>query len=76
MMHDTITMKENLEELTKGILEISDKLAEMERDNIILRSKVQKLNIITQRLLEEKIKELQEFNKYAKEELKKESRSA
>ena len=76
MMHDTITMKENLEELTKGILEISDKLSEMERDNIILRSKVQKLNIITQRLLEEKIKELQEFNKYAKEEEKKESRSA
>ena len=66
-MSDTITMKENLEELTKGILEISDKLSEMERDNIILRSKVQKLNIITQRLLEEKIKELQEFNKYAKE---------
>ena len=76
MMHDTITMKENLEELTKGILEISDKLAEMERDNIILRSKIQKLNIIMQRLLDEKIKELQEFNKYAKEELKKESRSA
>ena len=76
MMHDTITMKENLEELTKGILEISDKLSEMERDNIILRSKVQKLNIITQRLLEEKIKELQEFNKYAKKEDKKESRSA
>ena len=75
-MHDTITMKENLEELTKGILEISDKLAEMERDNIILRSKIQKLNIIMQRLLDEKIKELQEFNKYAKEELKKESRSA
>ncbi len=76
MMHDTITMKENLEELTKGILEISDKLAEMDRDNIILRSKIQKLNIIMQRLLDEKIKELQEFNKYAKEELKKESRSA
>tara|TARA_E500000305_G_C3811709_1_gene138779 strand:- start:55 stop:282 length:228 start_codon:yes stop_codon:yes gene_type:complete len=75
-MHDTITMKENLEELTKGILEISDKLAEMDRDNIILRSKIQKLNIIMQRLLDEKIKELQEFNKYAKEELKKESRSA
>jgi len=75
-MSDTITMKENLEELTKGILEISDKLSEMERDNIILRSKVQKLNIITQRLLEEKIKELQEFNKYVKEEDKKESRSA
>ena len=75
-MSDTITMKENLEELTKGILEISDKLAEMERDNIILRSKIQKLNIIMQRLLDEKIKELQEFNKYAKEELKKESRSA
>ena len=75
-MSDTITMKENLEELTKGILEISDKLSEMERDNIILRSKVQKLNIITQRLLEEKIKELQEFNKYAKEEDEKESRSA
>ena len=75
-MSDTITMKENLEELTKGILEISDKLSEMERDNIILRSKVQKLNIITQRLLEEKIKELQEFNKYAKEEEKKESSSA
>ena len=76
MMSDTITMNENLEEFTKGILEISDKLSEMERDNIILRSKVQKLNIITQRLLEEKIKELQEFNKYAKEEEKKESRSA
>ena len=76
MMHDTITMKENLEELTKGILEISDKLAEMDRDNIILRSKIQKLNIIMQRLLDEKIKELQEFNKYAKEELKKETRSA
>lgn len=76
MMSDTITMKENLEELTKGILEISDKLAEMDRDNIILRSKIQKLNIIMQRLLDEKIKELQEFNKYAKEELKKESRSA
>ena len=76
MMYDTITMKENLEELTKGILEISDKLAEMDRDNIILRSKIQKLNIIMQRLLDEKIKELQEFNKYAKEELKKESRSA
>ena len=75
-MSDTITMKENLEELTKGILEMSDKLSEMERNNIILRSKVQKLNIITQRLLEEKIKELQEFNKYAKEEEKKESRSA
>ena len=75
-MYDTITMKENLEELTKGILEISDKLAEMDRDNIILRSKIQKLNIIMQRLLDEKIKELQEFNKYAKEELKKETRSA
>ena len=75
-MSDTITMKENLEELTKGILEISDKLSEIEKDNIILRSKVQKLNIITQRLLEEKIKQLQEFNKYAKEEDKKESRSA
>ena len=75
-MSETITMKENLEELTKGILEISDKISEMERDNIILRSKVQKLNIITQRLLEEKIKELQEFNKYAKEEDKKEIRSA
>ena len=49
-MSDTITMKENLEELTKGILEISDKLSEIEKDNIILRSKVQKLNIITQRL--------------------------
>ena len=34
-MSDTITMKENLEELTKGILEISDNLSEMERDNII-----------------------------------------
>ena len=34
-MSDTITMKENLEELTKGILEISDKLSEIEKDNIV-----------------------------------------
>ena len=61
-------MKETLEQLTKISLEISSKLGEIEQSIVLLRSKEQQLNLTIQKLLDERIKELQEFNSYAKEE--------
>tara|TARA_R100001086_G_scaffold171668_1_gene93899 strand:+ start:2276 stop:2521 length:246 start_codon:yes stop_codon:yes gene_type:complete len=61
-------MKETLEQLTKISLEISSKLGEIEQSIVLLRSKEQQLNLTIQKLLDERIKELQEFNNYAKEE--------
>ena len=68
MISDTIKMKETLEQLTKISLEISNKLGEIEQSIVLLRSKEQQLNLTIQKLLDERIKELQEFNNYAKEE--------
>ena len=68
MISDTIKMKETLEQLTKISLEISNKLGEIEQSIVLLRSKEQQLNLTIQKLLDERIKELQEFNKYAKDE--------
>lgn len=68
MISDTIKMKETLEQLTKISLEISSKLGEIEQSIVLLRSKEQQLNLTIQKLLDERIKELQEFNNYAKEE--------
>tara|TARA_Y100000593_G_scaffold26235_1_gene52242 strand:+ start:515 stop:760 length:246 start_codon:yes stop_codon:yes gene_type:complete len=61
-------MKESLEQVTKISLEISKKLEEIEQAIVLLRSKEQQLNLAIQKLLDDRIKELQEFNKYAKEE--------
>tara|TARA_Y100001963_G_scaffold117752_1_gene163863 strand:+ start:290 stop:535 length:246 start_codon:yes stop_codon:yes gene_type:complete len=61
-------MKESLEQVTKISLEISKKLGEIEQAIVLLRSKEQQLNLAIQKLLDDRIKELQEFNKYAKEE--------
>ncbi len=68
MIAETITMKESLEQVTKISLEISKKLGEIEQAIVLLRSKEQQLNLAIQKLLDDRIKELQEFNKYAKEE--------
>ncbi len=68
MIAETITMKESLEQVTKISLEISKKLEEIEQAIVLLRSKEQQLNLAIQKLLDDRIKELQEFNKYAKEE--------
>jgi len=68
LISDTIKMKETLEQLTKISLEISSKLGEIEQSIVLLRSKEQQLNLTIQKLLDERIKELQEFNNYAKEE--------
>ena len=76
MISETITIKESLEKVTNLSLEISEKLGEIEQAIVLLRSKEQQLNLAIQKLLDDRIKELQEFNKYAKEEDKKESRSA
>jgi len=68
LIAETITMKESLEQVTKISLEISKKLEEIEQAIVLLRSKEQQLNLAIQKLLDDRIKELQEFNKYAKEE--------
>ena len=68
MISETITMKESLEKVTNISLEISKKLGEIEQAIILLRSKEQQLNIAIQKLLDDRIKELQEFNKYARDE--------
>ena len=68
MISETITMKESLEKVTNISLEISKKLGEIEQAIVLLRSKEQQLNLTIQKLLDERIKELQEFNNYAKEE--------
>tara|TARA_A100001391_G_scaffold53306_1_gene32550 strand:- start:37 stop:303 length:267 start_codon:yes stop_codon:yes gene_type:complete len=68
MISETIKMKETLEQLTKISLEISSKLGEIEQSIVLLRSKEQQLNLTIQKVLDERIKELQEFNNYAKEE--------
>ena len=68
MISETITMKESLERVTKISLEISKKLGEIEQAIVLLRSKEQQLNLAIQKLLDDRIKELQEFNKYAKDE--------
>ena len=68
MISETITMKESLEKVTNISLEISKKLGEIEQAIVLLRSKEQQLNLAIQKLLDDRIKELQEFNKYAKDE--------
>ena len=68
MISDTIRMKESLEKVTNISLEISKKLGEIEQAIVLLRSKEQQLNLAIQKLLDDRIKELQEFNKYAKDE--------
>ena len=47
---------------------ISKKLGEIEQAIVLLRSKEQQLNLAIQKLLDDRIKELQEFNKYARDE--------
>jgi hypothetical protein len=61
-------MKESLEKVTNISLEISKKLGEIEQAIVLLRSKEQQLNLAIQKLLDDRIKELQEFNKYARDE--------
>ena len=61
-------MKESLEKVTNISLEISKKLEEIEQAIVLLRSKEQQLNLAIQKLLDDRIKELQEFNKYARDE--------
>ena len=61
-------MKESLEKVANLSLEISKKLGEIEQAIVLLRSKEQQLNLAIQKLLDDRIKELQEFNKYAKDE--------
>ena len=68
MISETIKMKESLEKVTNISLEISKKLGEIEQAIVLLRSKEQQLNLAIQKLLDDRIKELQEFNKYAKDE--------
>lgn len=68
MISETITMKESLEKVTNISLEISKKLGEIEQAIVLLRSKEQQLNLAIQKLLDDRIKELQEFNKYARDE--------
>lgn len=68
MISETITIKESLEKVTNLSLEISEKLGEIEQAIVLLRSKEQQLNLAIQKLLDDRIKELQEFNKYAKDE--------
>jgi hypothetical protein len=61
-------MKESLEKVTNISLEIYKKLGEIEQAIVLLRSKEQQLNLAIQKLLDDRIKELQEFNKYARDE--------
>ena len=68
MISETITMKESLEKVTNISLEISKKLGEIEQAIVLLRSKEQQLNLAIQKLLDDRIKELQDFNNYAKDE--------
>jgi len=68
LISDTIRMKESLEKVTNISLEISKKLGEIEQAIVLLRSKEQQLNLAIQKLLDDRIKELQEFNKYARDE--------
>ena len=68
MISETIKMKESLEKVTNISLEISKKLGEIEQAIVLLRSKEQQLNLAIQKLLDDRIKELQEFNKYARDE--------
>ena len=68
MISETITMKESLEKVTNISLEISKKLGEIEQAIVLLRSKEQQLNLAIQKLLDDRIRELQEFNKYARDE--------
>ena len=68
MISDTIRMKESLEKVTNISLEISKKLGEIEQAIVLLRSKEHQLNLAIQKLLDDRIKELQEFNKYARDE--------
>jgi hypothetical protein len=68
MISETITIKESLEKVTNLSLEISKKLGEIEQAIVLLRSKEQQLNLAIQKLLDDKIKELQKFNKYARDE--------
>ena len=68
MISETITMKESLEKVTNISLEISKKLGEIEQAIVLLRSKEQQLNLAIQKLLDDRIKELQDFNKYARDE--------
>ena len=68
MISETITIKESLEKVTNLSLEISKKLGEIEQAIVVLRSKEQQLNLAIQKLLDDKIKELQKFNKYARDE--------
>ena len=68
MISDTLRMKECLEKVTNISLEISKKLGEIEQAIVLLRSKEQQLNLAIQKLLDDRIKELQEFNKYARDE--------
>ena len=72
MISETITIKESLEKVTNLSLEISEKLGEIEQAIVLLRSKEQQLNLAIQKLLDDRIKELQEFNKYARDEEEKE----
>ena len=68
MISETITIKESLEKVTNLSLEISKKLGEIEQAIVLLRSKEQQLNLAIQKLLDDRIKELQDFNKYARDE--------
>ena len=66
MISETITIKESLEKVTNLSLEISKKLGEIEQAIVLLRSKEQQLNLAIQKLLDDRIKDLQEFNKYSR----------
>ena len=68
MISETITIKESLEKVANLSLEISKKLGEIEQAIVLLRSKEQQLNLAIQKLLDDRIKELQKFNKYARDE--------
>jgi len=68
LISETITIKESLEKVTNLSLEISKKLGEIEQAIVLLRSKEQQLNLAIQKLLDDRIKELQDFNKYARDE--------
>ena len=75
MISETIKMKESLEnlvetfsKLSEDIKKLENKLKEIQQTIILLRSKEQQLNLAIQKLLDDRIKELQEFNKYARDE--------
>ena len=75
MISETIKMKESLEnlvetfsKLSEDIKKLENKLKEIQQTIVLLRSKEQQLNLAIQKLLDDRIKELPDFNKYARDE--------